>query len=407
MTTAGNAADEAQKTIKTEQQKSDVAVRTALATTNLLFDSSSLCVGGTDCANVARDIRSKTATAAGNVGTIHTVESLGALDSLLNDQRRLPKPTKQALEAATVVKDAREKAKATNDAIARTVTQLDETLKSTLSKSAPDLLKLVEPGIQKAASASPEDASKAVSDAITQIKTFQAAAEGQAAAVAEWPAFSIEGTNSLISVEEDSVRVPDGDDNRLAYLITTNSTAGVDESGKVLGHRFWPDNTMTIHISHGRYYWDAGVLFAGVYRGTADFSTSTSTTSTAISSTASSSPTSYSWAFQPMIAGTVYPGGRDKFVPTSWRCLIPGIQIGVNADLSKIANAVSLGVVEEPVTGLAFSLGGMFFARGNAPAASNGTQSTEHVFLPYIGVSLNAEFYNSIKAVASSSGSKS
>jgi hypothetical protein len=108
-----------------------------------------------------------------------------------------------------------------------------------------------------------------------------------------------------------------------------------------------------------------------------------------------------------MVVGNVYPAGRKKFEPfEGWRGIIPGIQVGVNSDLSKIQNAVSLGIIEEPVSGLAVSAGTMFFARGNAPASANGTQSTEHVFLPYVGVSLNAEFYNSLKAAGSSSPSK-
>ena len=99
------------------------------------------------------------------------------------------------------------------------------------------------------------------------------------------------------------------------------------------------------------------------------------------------------------------PGGRPKFVSVSLEGLIPGIQLGINSDLSKIANAVSLGLIFEPVTGLAIS-GAMLIARGNAPAASNGTQSVDHVFLPYVGVSVNTEFYNAVKGAGSATSSK-
>ncbi|OJY23925.1 MAG: hypothetical protein BGO98_18525 [Myxococcales bacterium 68-20] len=228
------------------------------------------------------------------------------------------------------------------------------------------------------------DALKAAKTTITQFSTN--AAVESAKEKPAWPGSTLSGR--AVAVREEVLNVPDGNDNAFFTITISNTVGGVDENGNLKGDRLWPDNTLSVLIDHGRYYWDFGVMFSAVSNGKSNFDNGSTT------------PSSHGWAFQPMITGSVYFTGRQKFTPWSAWHLIPGLQAGINMDLSKIENAVSLGLIEEPVTGLAISGGAMLYSRPTAPAAANGTQPTEHVILPYVGVTLNTEFYNSVKAIA-------
>jgi len=217
--------------------------------------------------------------------------------------------------------------------------------------------------------------------------------------------FSAKIGDETVRVKEYQVNVPAGDDNKY-FIVETSSGKSEDNGGKkedVTREAPWPTNVAFVEVDHGRYYWDFGVLFAGVSNGASTFNTSSAT-----SGSSSTSSRSTSWAFQSMLTGTVYPFGREKFKPVP-TCPLRwlGIQAGINSDVTKIQNAVSLGLVIEPVGGLAIAGGAMFYSRATAAAASDGTQATEHVFLPYVGLSLGSEFYNSLKSTGQQGQSKS
>lgn len=222
--------------------------------------------------------------------------------------------------------------------------------------------------------------------------------EAQAAAAKPtspvWPssAVVVNGQDFHISVAEDSVVVPDGDDNKFSTLSVTDSIKEGD-----IDRKLWPDTTLSVKVDHGVYHKEVGVLFAGVYDGNRNFM-----------STGHSCPDNCSVAFQPMLVGTLFPAGRPnaKDEVFSRQGMVPGIQGGVNLDLTKISKAVSLGLVIEPVTGIAISGGVMLFAQPIAPPAADGSQQTREKLLPYFGVSFTTDLYNSIKGAGGSSNDK-
>jgi hypothetical protein len=210
----------------------------------------------------------------------------------------------------------------------------------------------------------------------------------------EWPSVSldVDGQARLVSVAEDSVAVPEGDDNKFLTVSVTNSVKDGDADRKL-----WPDTTLSVKVDRGLYHQEVGILFAGVYNGNREFT-----------SAGHSCPDHCSLALQPMLVGTLFPWGRPnaKEKVSSARGLAPGIQGGINLDVTKASKAISVGLVIEPATGIAISGGVMLYARPIAPPESDGSQKTAEKVLPYFGVSFTSDLYNTIKSAISSSNDK-
>jgi hypothetical protein len=208
-----------------------------------------------------------------------------------------------------------------------------------------------------------------------------------------WPGsvVVVHGHPIEVSVAEDSIPIPEGDDNRFLTVSVGNSSKQGDADRKL-----WPDTTLSVKVDHGVYHKEVGVMFAGVYNGNRDF------TSTG------KCPDSCSIAFQPMLVGTLFPFGRPnaKDEVSSLRGMAPGIQGGVNLDLTKISKAVSLGIVVEPVTGITISGGVMLYAQPVAAPEADGSQKTREKLLPYFGLGFTTDLYDSIKGAAGSSNDK-
>ncbi len=193
-----------------------------------------------------------------------------------------------------------------------------------------------------------------------------------------------------IAVKTKSHPVPEGDTNRFFTVTVSNLTTVPPGADIAARKQKWPDTTVSVKVDHGRYYWEAGYMFAAIFHG-----------KRVVTSTASACPEACEWAFQSMITGTVFLG-RAKFAAYDHRNWIPGLQAGFNADISKIADALSLGLVLEPITGLAISGGAMFYSRASGAAREDGTTPMENRFVPYVGLTLNSEFFNTVKGLASS-----
>ena len=312
--------------------------------------------------------------------------STSALDQFLDTaERSVAAPDRSGVKVA--VQDARTSFLAEKTGIQQTLSTLAFNVTTELQSESPRVLTVVQPRLAVAEAAAATGDITAVQSELDRIKDeLQVAKALIAKPNAEpWRGVTIGGAS--VSMVQTAEPVPTGDDIS-RFVVTTSNVASHSENARI-----WPSNTLSVKVKHGSYYWDFGVMFAAVSKASSQF---------AATATSTSEPSSYGWKHQPMLVGSVYPGGRDKFVPWAGKNLIPGIQAGVNMDVTKIAEAVSLGLILEPVGGLAVSGGAMFFARAKAPASADGKHATEHVLLPYMGITLNAEFYNSIKSVVSS-----
>lgn len=214
----------------------------------------------------------------------------------------------------------------------------------------------------------------------------------------------VEGSTTEFAVKEFSGTVPKEDGVGFFDIHTQNAREGEKPSDG--NAAVWPTNTLFIKVDHGRYYWDFGLLFTTVFDGGARFRPSTKCTA--------GDPTNctrdFDNGYQLMFSGTIYPVGRRRGDLAVWNDptrFVPGIQVGLNADVTKIDRAISLGIIEELVDGLGVSAGVMYHTRPLAPPSDNGDQVLEHMFHPYVGVTLNAAFYNTIVGIKNGTDGKS
>ena len=395
VSSAAQAVSSAQQQVQAATETASGAVSSAVASANAATseEPKTLCQGAKGPCKLPDQVK----LAAHAASLLQTPQDKWAALKYdkLSEQLQDPNLTSErALALRNQYTASQQKIDHANSTIKTALTDMDARLKNELQPHAPDLYNKLSPLVIHAKSATHwSDVESDLSQVASAVTGYQVA-KAVPAPASTWP-YTVQA-GVPVSVREDSVTVPTGDDTAYFTVTTNDSLAGPDKNGNVSGERLWPDDTVAVRVDHGRYYWDFGVLFAGVPNGTSNFSSSTAT-----------NPSSYGWAVQSMVVGNVYPAGRQKFLPWAPRHLVPGIQAGVNMDLTKIENAVSLGLIEEPITGLAISGGGMFYARGTAPASSNGTQAMEHVVLPYVGITIDAEFYNSIKAIATPSSTAS
>ncbi|HEY6034409.1 MAG TPA: hypothetical protein VIV58_09130 [Kofleriaceae bacterium] len=221
-------------------------------------------------------------------------------------------------------------------------------------------------------------------------------AEGLAAAAGApattWKAFAV--ADAKISVRTEFAAIST-DDDAFSEEIQIKNEDTIKTGDATRTQEIWPSTTLTVHIDHGRYYLDYGFMFAAV-AGAERIANNGS----------AACPDQCRWGHQPMFVVNAFIfHGRTKrafYDETNW---IPGLQIGLNADLSKISDAISAGIVFEPLSGIAISGGVMFKSRvldPRATPAADGSLPMEHRFLPFVGISINSDVYEAIKGMGDS-----
>lgn len=233
----------------------------------------------------------------------------------------------------------------------------------------------------------PKDANK--TDDLDKVQAALATAKQRANSLADWGASSFHG--AAISAHSETLLLPTGAEN-FEYEVTIKNeitTKGAD--GKDHTTQRWPNARLTIRINHGRYFFDYGLMFTAV-----------AWAKRIDDNGKASCPDSCRWDAQAMFSATAWILGRNKNVGFSWRNLVSGIQAGVNADLTKVTDAMSIGVAFEQVSGFTLSGGVMFKTRVRDPRAmpdADGNRPTEHRWLPFVGVTFSTDLYNSIKGL--------
>jgi hypothetical protein len=218
--------------------------------------------------------------------------------------------------------------------------------------------------------------------------------------VPTWPCFDVAGW--CISVVEFDAKVPEGDETEF-FTMAAHNLAGGELRGATGGTGYtagepgvWPSNEAYVKVDHGDYYWDVGVMFAGVVNGDVTFATGATGATGMTNGDATKGV-----AFQSMVVGNFYPWGRQRHSATARDPKqLFGFQVGLNSDLTKVGNAVSVGIIFEPVTGFAITGGLMLYQRNTAPAKPDGTQASEHVPLAFFGISIGEGVVGSIKSAA-------
>jgi len=169
-----------------------------------------------------------------------------------------------------------------------------------------------------------------------------------------------------------------------------NGDAENDASGKQFLDQQWPTSEFDVQVDHGRYFFDYGIMFAAIYHGKRVTMDQDSTSLADCDRTCKTD-------VKTMLTLEYFPLGRPRAVLSELRNLFPGVQFGINADLGNVKDAFSIGLVVEPIGGLAISAGTMLVNRLENPRSAMSDDNKEYRWVPYIGISLSSDIVTTIK----------